>query len=70
MHVKRAGRLDFGRGCERGWASLYLLNLYRVRLNSGKPVALFKNQTIRLAVLALAVFKVVSTVAIAQWHLL
>ena len=37
-----------------------------VRLNSGEPVALFKNQTIRLAVLTLAVFKVVSTVAIAK----
>ena len=35
-------------------------------LNSGEPVALFKNQTIRLAVLTLAVFKVVSTVAIAK----
>ena len=35
-------------------------------LNAGEPVALFKNQTIRLAVLTLAVFKVVSTVAIAK----
>ena len=41
------------------------LCLCQIRLNSGEPVALFKNQTIRLAVLTLAVFKVVSTVAIA-----
>ena len=38
----------------------------RPPLNSGEPVALFKNQTIRLADLTLAVFKVVSTVAIAK----
>ena len=30
-----------------------------LRLNSDEPVALFKNQTIRLAVLTLAAFKVV-----------